>query len=83
METGEAHGFDGFRIFHEGAPYKPSAVIFGHEDGGTNIDSHDVCVVPPGDGVEGVHEAVSLPGARIIPANILEDADAVPKQERQ
>src|SRR5258708_36939762 len=61
METDGRHRGDGFRILHECVPDETGAVVLRHQHHNTQINSDHVRVIPAGEWVERVHEAVPLP----------------------
>jgi len=74
----------GFQIFHEGFPDKPGAVIFGHKHGDAEVNAEDILVVPAGEGIESVHEAVARPGFFAVgAADVAEHADAIIEEKRE
>src|SRR5260370_42646563 len=68
LKPSEIHSILRCRVSHEGVPHKLRALIFRHHGGNPQIDSDHICVVPAGQGIEGVHITVALPRLWVIPA---------------
>ena len=67
LESGPFHPPLCLRILHERFPYESGTGIFRHQHRNSGINSHDVTVVPAGQGIECIDKPVTTPSASAIP----------------
>ena len=53
------------RVLHESLPNEAGAYVFGHQHGDAGIDADDILVIPLGQRIERIHEAIAAPGLRV------------------
>src|SRR5262249_33525846 len=65
-ETRARHAVFRNIVLHELLPHETRARVFRHHQSDADVDANHVRAVPVGERVEGVHEAVSPPGAIFV-----------------
>ena len=84
LEASKRHGLLRFGILHKLFPDEAGAMVFRHQHGDSQIEAEHIWVVPVGQWIERVAEAVLRPHLFAIgAADMSQHADAIVKEKRK